>query len=104
MMTYTPKIANRDKFVLLFTSLVLALFFSIFFNTMTVLVHVLAIVRNPDFETVELSCREGYTTLNNKKVGFSLLQNIAGVLFFWTIITYQAFRVAHHNSSSTILE
>lgn len=101
MIQQVPKIANRDKFVLFFTSFMLALFFVIVFNIFNIIFHILSIVNNPNFESIELSCHDGFCTLNGKKIGFSSVQNGIGVLVFWLLLVYQTFRIAHHHPTST---
>ncbi|WP_300564969.1 hypothetical protein [Flavobacterium sp.] len=86
MKTNLQKLDKKAKISLLTSTLVLAVFVIFVFNVLFSTVYFLELIKNPDFETINVSFKEGFYAINEKKVGVSIFFNMIGILIVWFLM------------------
>lgn len=81
------KLDNRTRFSLLSTTLGFAVFTVLILNLLDSIMYMLLLLQEPDYEYIFLSFKDGHYTINDKKMGFSILYNFLGIVFLWFLIT-----------------
>lgn len=83
---------NQTKCSLLITTFVLALFVMFVLNVAISIIYMLDLIKQPDFETISLSIKEGYYAINGKKIGVPIIFNIMCFLAIWFLMIYHTLK------------
>ncbi|WP_394759286.1 hypothetical protein [Flavobacterium sp.] len=83
---------RKTKYSLFITTLVLAVFAMLVINVVVSIIHMLDLIKEPSFETISLAFKEGYYTINDKKIGIPILFNIVGGFILWLLMLYHTIR------------
>lgn len=77
---------NQTKYSLLLTTFALAIFVMFVLNVAISIIYMLDLIKQPDFETISLSVRDGYYTLNGKEIGAPIFFNIISFFAIWFLM------------------
>lgn len=97
------KTEKQAKFSLLITTLALAIFVILIANILVATVFMLELINTPNYDSVLLSFKEGYYTINGKKMGVSIICNVIGILFLWSLMLYHTLRTINKSFVSVFL-
>lgn len=99
MIQKIQKLEKKAKMGLLASTFALALFSVLVINALVFIIYIMEIINEPDFDTISLSFKEGYYTINGDKIGASIFLNLIGVLFIWVLMIYDTLRSIHKSLS-----
>ena len=83
---------NQAKFSLLTTTLGFAILILVIVNLLDLIMYILLLMQEPAYDSVILSFKEGYYTVNDKKMGISLFYNFIGMLCLWVLIIWHTLK------------
>ena len=83
---------KQTRYSLFITTFVLTVFVMLVLNAVISIGYLLNLVKQPGFETISLSFKEGYYLVNEKKMGISIIFNIFGILVLWFLMLYHTIR------------
>jgi hypothetical protein len=92
MMRNIQNLDNRTKYSLLITTFFLALFVMFVLNVAISIIYMLDLIKQPDFETISLSVKEGYYAINGKKIEIPIVFNIMCFFVIWFLMTYHSIK------------
>ncbi|SFB01103.1 hypothetical protein SAMN05660845_1295 [Flavobacterium swingsii] len=87
MIRHIQNLDTQTKYSLLITTFALALFVMFVLNVAISIIYMLDLIKQPDFETISMSVRDGYYTLNGKKIGAPIFFNIIAFFLAWFLMT-----------------
>ena len=103
MINRMDKLETQTKFSLLITTLALAIFVILIGNTLISMIYILEWIKMPNYDSLLLSLKEGYYTINGQKMGVSIFWNVIGVLFLWGLMVYHTLRTINRPFVSVFL-
>jgi hypothetical protein len=103
MLGKIQKLERQAKFSLLLTTLALAIFVVLIANILIATVYMLELINTPNYNSVLLSFKEGYYTINGKKMGVSIACNAIGILFLWGLMVYHTLKTINKSFVSVFL-
>ena len=71
---------NQTKYSLLITTFALAIFVMFILNVAVSIIYMLDLIKQPNFETISLSIKDGYYAINDKVIGIPIVLNIIAFL------------------------
>lgn len=77
---------NQTKYSLLITTFALAIFVMFILNVAVSIIYMLDLIKQPNFETISLSIKEGYYAINDKVIGIPIVLNIIAFLVVWFLM------------------
>lgn len=83
---------KQTKYSLFITTFALATFVILFLNAFISIGHLLDLIKQPGFETISLSIKEGYYFINDKKMGVSIIFNLFAILILWFLMLFHTIR------------
>lgn len=86
------KLDGQARFSLLSTTLGFAIFVILILNLLDSIMYMLLLLQAPDYEFIFVSFKDGYYTINGKKMGLSIFYNILGILISWFLITWHTLK------------
>lgn len=95
MIQKMQKLEKKAKLGLLTSTFALAIFSVLVINALVFIIYIMQLINAPDFDTISLSFKEGYYTINGDKVGASVFVNLIGILFLWGLMIYDTLRSIH---------
>jgi hypothetical protein len=99
MIEKIQKLDKKSKLSLLTSTLALAIFSVIVINILVFIVYIMELINAPDFDTIYLSFKDGYYTINGEKLGASIFVNLFGILLLWGLMVYHTLRSIHKSIS-----
>ncbi|WP_395046706.1 hypothetical protein [Flavobacterium sp.] len=86
MIRHIQNLDNQTKYSLLITTFALAIFVMFILNVAVSIIYMLDLIKQPDFETISLSVKEGYYAINDKIIGIPIVLNIIAFFLVWFIM------------------
>lgn len=77
---------NQTKYSLLITTFALAIFVMFILNVAVSIIYMLDLIKQPNFETISLSIKDGYYAINDKVIGIPIVLNIIAFLVVWFLM------------------
>jgi hypothetical protein len=99
MIEKIQKLEKKAKLSILTSTLALAVFSVVVINSLFFIVYIMQLINAPDFDTISLSFKSGYYTVNGEKMGASIFVNLVGVLVLWALMVYDTLRSIHKSIS-----
>ncbi|MCL9805916.1 hypothetical protein NAT51_10305 [Flavobacterium amniphilum] len=95
--------SKNNRFSLLMSTLLVALFIVISLNIVFILFFTLKNMNQPLFDILTLTFKEGYLLINDEKVGFSVFANLLILFVLWIVMIYSTLRAINRNFSTYFL-
>lgn len=92
------KLDSKAKFSLLTTTLGFAILILVILNLSNLILYILLLLQEPNFDSILLSFKEGHYAVNDKKMGLSLFYNLVGLLGLWIIIIWHTLKTINNPS------
>lgn len=88
---------RQNRFSLLVSTLLVALFIVISLNIVFILFYTLKNMNQPFFDILTLTFKDGFLIINDEMVGFSVYSNLMLLLFLWLVMIYSTLRAINRN-------
>jgi hypothetical protein len=83
---------KQTRYSLFITTFALAVFVMLVLNAVISVGYLLDLIKQPGFQNISLSFKEGYYVINDKKMGVSIVFNLFGILVLWFLMLYHTIR------------
>lgn len=89
---------NQAKFSLLTSTLGFAILILLIINLLDLIMYLLLLLQEPNFDFIFLSFKEGHYAINDKKMGLSLFYNLMVMLGLWVMIIWHTLKTINNPS------
>ncbi|TGD58539.1 hypothetical protein [Flavobacterium humi] len=103
MIREIQKLEKQAKYNLLITTLALAIFVILIVNILIATVYMLELIKEPNYDSILLSFKEGYYTINGKKMGVSIFFNFMGIFALWGLMIFHTLKTMNKPIISVFL-